>query len=177
MASQGQDPIASLRGSLSAAQVALGKIQASITQLQTANPNDAAALRDALAAALTSVNDIETLLSTVNATLTNQQKTISDTNTALASCKTALDAANSKLAQVPKTADGQIAKPGMYFSAPVVGAIAVGVGLIGAFGGFWFRGTTSGKKLFTSGGAKEEVAAEETGASEAGAAERKRRKR
>lgn len=174
MASQAQnDPITNIRTGISGAQIALHRIDVLNTALSPGNPNDAAAIRDALTAISSATTDTETLLAAANAQMIAQATQLTAAAAALATCKTSLDAANSKLAQVPKTANGGLAKPGMYFSTPAVGAIAIGVGMLGLFGGYWFRGTATSKNLLSPGKAKES-AAEEAGEE---AAEKKKKKR
>jgi hypothetical protein len=155
MALQTQDPIANIRAQVGSAQIALDKIKLSISNQIAANPNDASALGAALQGVLSATSDVETVMTAANAQLVNQAKTIADTQTALTACQANLTAANQKLAQVPKNADGTPAKPGTYFSAPVLGFVAIAAAGLGAFGGYWYKGTTLKKKSLSE--AKEEA--------------------
>jgi hypothetical protein len=89
----------------------------------------------------------------------------------LVACDAQLKAANSKLATVPKNADGTLAKPGTYYTIQTLGAVAIGVGLIGALAGYWYKGTTLKKG---GGSAKEAAEVGEEDAAEAAEGKKKR---
>lgn len=134
------DPLTALRAIVAAAGDAYSKLSGVSGQ----TPAESTALSSAMQALqniTTQAGVIDVGLQGYSDQVTALSKQVADLTTALQKAQTDLAAANSKLAQVPKTADGKPAKPGMYFSAPAVGAIAIGLGLVGAIGGYWYRGT------------------------------------